>query len=61
MCLHVGVCDLTGLAKRKARFIPPTTRNNMAGVGAGILATVHLLKGINFFFELKVWTVLCIV
>jgi hypothetical protein len=36
MCLRVGICDLTGLAKRKPRFISPTTGNKMAAVGTGI-------------------------
>jgi len=36
MCLHVGICDLTGLAKRKPGFIPLTTRNKMVAVGTAI-------------------------
>lgn len=44
MCLHVGIRDLTGLAKRKPSFILLTTRNKMAAVGTDTHCKKALVK-----------------
>jgi len=49
MCLHVGIGDLTGLAKGKLRFILLTTRNKMAAVGTDINCNKAFVKKYLFY------------